>query len=86
MATTISPALAGATVSPVSARFGACLARPSMRPASRRWTPERRRPRHGGGVRSPRSRTRPCWQRSAPISPARHGPAKAIAKSGPGCG
>ena len=29
--------------------------------------------------------TRPCWRRSVPISPARHGPAKAIARSGPGC-
>ena len=32
------------------------------------------------------ARTRSCWQRSGPTSPARHGPGKAIARSGPGCG
>ena len=38
------------------------------------------------GGRSPRSGMPICWQRSAPISPARPGMAKATARFGQGCG
>src|SRR5271166_6885638 len=52
-----------------SARSVTCPARPSTLAVSNRQTLPRRQPRHGDGGRSPWCRTKPCWRRSAPISP-----------------
>ena len=56
-----------------------------MPPARRACRAMRRHPAQPGAGRSPPLATRRCSPPSAPISRARHGPARGIARSGPGC-
>ena len=68
-------------------RIQRCRGRPSMATMPTGAGPTGRHLfRHSVSDRSPWCPTTPCWRRSAPISPARPGTAREIARCGRGCG